>query len=118
MTFHQAEVNRTVTNLAESYPPPAVISTEPRIYAPDGCLYCLPDIMVIGGTTVKFIEVKTGSASLTGNQATIYPTISDGTAVISPGLAQQLRVPPGTTIAEAFPGGYSIIEVYAPGYTD
>ena len=74
--------------------------------------------MVIEGNTVRFVEVKTGNASLTGNQTNIYPNIENGTAVISDTLADSLGKPRGSTIAEAFPGGYSLITVHAPGYLD
>lgn len=71
------------------------------------------------GLKATFYEVKTGGADLTTNQTAIYPSIADGTAILSDALAKELGIARGTTIADAFPGGFGeVIEIRGDSYVD
>ncbi len=68
--------------------------------------------------SARYIEMKTGDASLSSAQRTVYPDIENGTAVLTNEQAKRLDVRPGMTVKETFPGGVIVEQIRVPGYKD
>ncbi|AGB73036.1 MULTISPECIES: hemagglutinin repeat-containing protein [Rhizobium] len=84
-----------------------------------GTSTCKPDIVYRrpGQTQVGgIIEIKTGDAQNTTNQAAIYPQISNGDAVPSGPIAEKLGLEPGVPLRDqGYPNGIPIYQITAPG---
>ena len=101
------------------------VANEVNINSPDDSLATRTDIIFVRpDDSIGIIEVKTGNATLSQNQSTIFPSIEDGSAVVTQQLADRLnsslppekQLIPGKTLAESgHPQGISIYVARAPG---
>ncbi len=90
---HNAAVTNEVTLLNQTYPNGGFMENR-AVNAADGCITCRPDIIVYDAdtNTLHVIEVKTGDADLTPNQAIVYPNIADGSATMNTSQLMQLGI--------------------------
>lgn len=101
------------------------VSNEVNISSPDGNSVTRTDIIFVRPDgSIGIIEVKTGNATTTSNQTSIFPSIEDGSAVVTQQMADRLnsslpadkQLVPGKTLAESgYSEGISIYVARAPG---
>ena len=88
-----------------------------RFYDSTGTVKSQPEIVAKRPNgEIIVIEVKTGNASNTTNQNTVYPQIISGDAIPSPSLADDLGLEAGKALKDqGFPNGLPLYQVTAPG---
>ncbi|WP_221931669.1 hemagglutinin repeat-containing protein [Palleronia caenipelagi] len=105
---HEQKVNEVVDDLeAQGYQ----VDTEVSFRGCDTTRRCRADVVARdeNGRVVQVVEVKTGDAGLSPNQAEIYPQVANGDAIPTGQVAERLGLRPGVPLRDqGYPNGIPV----------